>query len=163
MPAWIVQQCSCNSSSSHVLNRNVLSWKKAAPVVNLHYFTSKLLFFNILVRKFYCITFEMSFVVFLEGYDLVPATFEFSIPKNPRVQNCILLSGSGRQFHISAPLLSELNARSCKNKTYEIESLTIKGNSDNMFITETWLRDNGDKPLNNAIKPQTIYSQLSFP
>ena len=44
MTAWIVQHCRCNSSSYDGLNRNVFSGKRAAPVVNLHYFTLKLLF-----------------------------------------------------------------------------------------------------------------------
>ena len=39
MTAWIVQHCRCNSSSYYGLNRNVFSGKRAAPVVNLHYFT----------------------------------------------------------------------------------------------------------------------------
>ena len=43
MMAWIVQHCRCNSSYYGV-NRNVFSGKRAAPVVNLHYFTLKLLF-----------------------------------------------------------------------------------------------------------------------
>ena len=43
MTAWIVQHCRCNSSYYYGLNRNVFSGKRAAPVVNLHYFTLKLL------------------------------------------------------------------------------------------------------------------------
>ena len=44
MTAWIVQHCRCNSSSYYGLNRNVFSGKRAAPVVNLHYFTLKFIF-----------------------------------------------------------------------------------------------------------------------
>ena len=44
MPAWIVEHCRCNSSSYHGLNRNGFTRKRAAPVVNLQYFTLKLLF-----------------------------------------------------------------------------------------------------------------------
>ena len=43
MPAWFVQHCRCKYSSSHVLKRNGFTKKRAAPVVNLHYFTLKLL------------------------------------------------------------------------------------------------------------------------
>ena len=44
MPAWIVQHCRCNSGSSHGLDKIVFLGKRAAPVVNLRYFTLKLLF-----------------------------------------------------------------------------------------------------------------------
>ena len=44
IPAWIVQHCRCNSSSYYGLNRNAFSGKRAAPVVNLRYFTLKFIF-----------------------------------------------------------------------------------------------------------------------
>ena len=44
LPARIVQHCRCNSSFYYGLNRNVVSGKRAAPVVNLHYFTLKFIF-----------------------------------------------------------------------------------------------------------------------
>ena len=44
MPAWIVQQCRCNSSSYYGLNRKAFSGKIAALVVNLRYFTLKFIF-----------------------------------------------------------------------------------------------------------------------
>ena len=74
MTAWIVQHCRCNSSSYYGLNRNVFSGKRATPVVNLHYFTLKLFFFNVFVRKYYCFTFEICLVVFLDLIDIYTDT-----------------------------------------------------------------------------------------
>ena len=73
-PAWVVQRCSCNISSYYGLNRNVFSGKSAAPVVNLRYFTLKLLFFNTFARKYYCITFEMCLIAFLDLINIYAGT-----------------------------------------------------------------------------------------
>ena len=42
-----------------------------------------------------------------QNYDLVPAIFGFSILENPHTQIFMLLSGSARQIHISAPLFRQ--------------------------------------------------------
>ena len=69
MTAWIVQHCRCNSSSYYGLNRNVFSGKRAAPL-----FHFEIVIFNVFVRKYYCFTFEICLVVFLDLIDIYTDT-----------------------------------------------------------------------------------------
>ena len=105
MPAWIVQHCRCNCSS-HVLNRNGFTRKRAATVVNLH-FSLRNFFFNILIRKDYCNTFQICFIVFLHLMNIYTNTkitktgaFIAKLRENPvfraAILNFELLAGKPR-------------------------------------------------------------------
>ena len=59
MPAWIVEHCRCNSSSYHGLNRNGFTSGQFA------LFHFEIVIFNIVVRKYHCIMFEICLIVFL--------------------------------------------------------------------------------------------------
>ena len=54
------------------------------------------------------------------------------------------------------------NARSCRNKTCDIEEMVLDGDFDIFIMSETWLAEHGDEALVNEMTP-VGYSSKSFP
>ena len=51
------------------------------------------------------------------------------------------------------------NARSCANKPEDVYDFIVTNNVDILFITETWLRENGDEPVIAAMTPPSYKFQ----
>ena len=82
-------------------------------------------------------------------------------PPPPRTQPT--LSKFNKEVPISKRLkIYHVNCQSCRNKTDEIHDTIIDYDMDILFLTETWLHQDGDEPVLTAITPSG-YQAKSFP
>ena len=74
-------------------------------------------------------------------------------PKPPRPLSNLTAVSTTKEHGSSKLKFLLLNARSCKNKTLEINEIIKETNSDIIFITETWLKETGDEPIIEELVP----------